>query len=167
MFSKFLHSLLILIFYSGLNSFFFLMWQLNRGWLNRCNLIKSWNRSCSCSVVSGCFQKHISEVASYIRQERILRMPIYRQLLKDISGSQDHACLTCITLALNVNKSKLGSVHNLIHLGHILWMSSRGRGYFSPLSVSEWQISMTPHAIFLQGVPRSRNVQTYYESWHL
>lgn len=147
--------------------FSFFTCQLNRGCLSRCNVIKSWNRNCSRSVISGCLQKHISEVTSYIRQDRILCIPIYRQLLKDISASQDHACLTCVTLTLNINKSKLGSVNNLIHLGHVLEMSSRGRGHFFPPSVSKWQISMTPHVIFLQGVPRTRNIQTYYKSWHL
>lgn len=121
----------VLSFCSGLNSLF-LVWQLNRGCLNRCNFTKPGNRSCSCSVVSGCLQNHNSEVAAYIRQERILPMLQYRQLLKDIAASQDHACLTCITLPLNVNKSKLGSVHSLTHLGDVLGMSSRGRGYFSP-----------------------------------
>lgn len=97
----------------------FLIWQLSRAFLNKCNFIKPSNRSCSCPVVSGCLQKHISKVVSYIRQERILHMPICRQLLKDISASQDHACLTCIALALNVNKSKLGPAHHLIQLGHV------------------------------------------------
>lgn len=71
-------------------------------------------------------------------------MPVYRQLLKDISASQDHVCLTCITVVLNVNKSKLRSVHKVIHLGLVLGMTSRGKGYFSPKCQQETDLNDTP-----------------------
>lgn len=84
-----------------------------------------------------CLQKHISEVVSYIRQERALHMPICRQLLKDISASQDHECLTCVALALNVNKSKLGPAHASYSAGTHLENVWQRWGLFFPPSVSK------------------------------